>query len=80
MYRLILLGVAITVTAVWAQDPPAEDESATEPEAEAVEAPAEEEVDDFEIDTQDYTENDEDVFRPTDVVSFEQSVVFPVDI
>jgi hypothetical protein len=78
MYRLILLGVAITVTAVWAQDPPAEDESATEPEA--VEAPAEEELDDFEIDSQDYTDDDEDVFRPTDVVSFEQSVVFPVDI
>jgi len=78
MYRLILLGVAITVTAVWAQDPPDEDESATEPEV--VEAPAEEELDDFEIDSQDYTDDDEDVFKPTDVVSFEQSVVFPVDI
>ena len=81
MYRLIMLAILVTATAVWAQDVPSEDESATEPEAEAVEGVSEEDLEDLDIDGQaDHTEDDEDVFKPTDVVSFEQSVAFPVDI
>lgn len=81
MYRLIMLAILVTATAVWAQDAPSEDESATEPETEAVEGFSEEDLEDLDIDGQeDHTEDDEDVFKPTDVVSFEQSVAFPVDI
>jgi len=81
MYRLILLVVFATVTAVWAQDPASEDEPASEPVTEAVEELSEEELADMELDSQeDHTEDDEDVFKPTDAVSFQQSVNFPVDI
>ena len=42
---------------------------------------SEEELDDLDLDSQeDHTEEDEDVFKPTDVVSYQQSVPFPVDI
>ncbi len=81
MYRLILLVVFVTATTVWAQDPAPADKSATESEAETVEGLSEEEFEDLEIDSQeDHTEEDEDVFKPTDVVSFTQPVPFPVDI
>ena len=81
MYRLILLVVFATASAVWAQDPAPEDESVSEPETEAIEGLTAEELADLELDSQeDHTEADEDVFTPTDVVSFQQSVNFPVDI
>lgn len=81
MYRLILLAIFATATAVWAQDPVAEDESVSEPETETVEELTAEELADLDLDSQqDHTEDDEDVFTPTDVVSFQQSVNFPVDI
>ena len=42
---------------------------------------SEEELDDLDLDrNQDHTEEDEDVFKPTDAVSYQQSVPFPVDI
>ena len=79
MYRLILLAIFATATAVWAQDPASEDEPVSEPET--VEGLTEEELEDLGLDDQeDHTEEDEDVFKPTDVVSFQQSVNFPVDI
>ena len=79
MYRLILLAIFATATAVWAQDPAPEDESVSEPET--VEGLTKEELEDLDLDDQeDHTEEDEDVFKPTDVVSFQQSVNFPVDI
>ena len=79
MLRLIPFAIVIATAAAWAQDPPSEDETAPEPEA--TEAISEEDPDDFDIDSQeDHTEEDEDIFTPTDVVSFEQSVMFPVDI
>ena len=54
----------------------------SEPETETVEELSAEELADLELDSQgeDHTEEDEDVFTPTDVVSFQQSVNFPVDI
>ncbi len=81
MYRLILLAIFVTATTVRAQDPPPADESATESETDTVEALSGEEFEDIDIDSQeDHTEEDEDVFKPTDVVSFTQPVPFPVDI
>lgn len=81
MYRLILLVIFATTTAVWAQDTATEDESVNESETETVEGLTEEELEDLDLDSQeDHTEEDEDVFKPTDVVSFQQSVNFPVDI
>lgn len=81
MYRLILLFVFATATVVWAQDPAPEDEPVSVPETDALEGLSEEELADLELDSQeDHTKDDEDVFTPTDVVSFQQSVNFPVDI
>ena len=81
MYRLILLAILATATAVWAQESTPDDESANTPDTEAVDESAAEELDDIVLDNQeDHTEDDEDVFKPTDVVSYSQSVAFPVDI
>jgi hypothetical protein len=81
MYRLILLAVFVVATSVWAQDPTPADESATESETKTVEGLSEKDFEDLDIDSQeDHTEEDEDVFKPTDVVSFTQPVPFPVDI
>jgi hypothetical protein len=81
MYRLILLAKLLTATTLWAQDPPPADESATESETETIDGLSDEEFEDLDIDSQqDHTEEDEDIFKPTDVVSFTQPVPFPVDI
>ena len=81
MYRLILLAFFATATAVWAQESAPDEEQVSEPETETVEGISEEELEDLDLDGQeDHTEDDEDVFKPTDVVSFQQSVNFPVDI
>jgi hypothetical protein len=81
MYRLIVLAIFVTATAAWAQDPAPEDEAVSEPEKGALEGLSAEELDDLDLDSQeDHTEEDEDVFKPTDAVSFQQSVNFPVDI
>ncbi len=81
MHRLLILTIFALATAVWAQEPASEDASAAEPEAEETETLSEDEFEDFDIDSQeDHTEDDEDVFKPTDVVSYQQSVAFPVDI
>ena len=66
---------------VVAQDDESDGEAATETAPETVEELTEEELDDLDLDrNQDHTEEDEDVFRPSDVVSYQQSVPFPVDI
>jgi hypothetical protein len=81
MYRLIVLAILVTATAAWAQDPAPEDAAVSEPEKDALEGLSAEELDDLDLDGQeDHTEEDEDVFKPTDAVSFQQSVNFPVDI
>lgn len=81
MYRYILMVLFATATAVWAQDQSADEEAATESAAKTVEEMTEAELDDLDLDdNQDYTEEDEDVFIPSDVVSYQQSVPFPVDI
>lgn len=81
MYRLIMLMVLILATAVWAQDPAADEDPVTTPPSEEVEGLTEEELEDLNIDGQeDHTEEDEDVFKPTDAVSYSQQIRFPVDI
>lgn len=81
MYRLLLLAIIATATAVWAQETTPEDEAVTEIESETPDGMSEEEFEDLDLGNQDdHTEEDEDIFKPTDAVSFEQSVPFPVDI
>jgi len=81
MYRIILLAIVVMATAVAAQESTPEDEVATESASETVEGISDEEFEDLDLGNQDdHTEEDDDVFKPTDAVSFEQSVPFPVDI
>jgi len=85
MFRLILMTLFVVATAVWAQDDTTDDEAVTEsvPRSvpQSVEEMSDEELDDLDLDrNEDHTEEDEDVFKPSDVVSYQQSVPFPVDI
>ena len=85
MNRLILLVLLAAASGVWAQEPESAEEAApeaaSETESESFEGLTDEELADLDLDSQsDHTEADEDVFTPTDVVSFQQSVNFPVDI
>ena len=81
MVRLIIFMVLLSGAAVWAQDDAPQDDAANEPETETEDVLTAEELEDLDLDSQeDHTEEDEDVFKPTDVVSFEQSAKFPVDI
>jgi hypothetical protein len=80
MHRYMLIILFAIVTTVWAQDD-ATDEDAAEPVPEAADEVEEDEFYDFELDEiEDHTEEDDDIFRPTDVISVQQSVPFPVDI
>ena len=80
MLRLLPVLIFAIGSAAWAQDD-ATDDAATETTPESVDELSEEELDDLDLDrNEDHTEEDEDVFRPTDVVSYQQSVPFPVDI
>ena len=81
MYRLILLAFVAFATSVSAQDPVSDDETSPDSGEETVEGLSEEELEDLDIDSQqDHSEDDEDVFKPTDVVSYTQPVSFPTDI
>lgn len=63
----------------------AEDEEASEPDAgsqsDTIDAAAEDEfeLDELDINT-DHTEEDEDIFVPSEEVSYQQSIPFPTDI
>jgi hypothetical protein len=62
-------------------EPEVELETEPEPDADPFEGLTAEEFEDLDIDGQeDHTEEDDDVFKPTDAVSYQQSVQFPVDI
>lgn len=88
MYRLVLLAMMATATAAWAQDSVPEDEvdadaaaeveELTEAEKKARERELIESV--LEDEPIDYSGEDEEVFKPTDDVLFEQSLPFPTDI
>ena len=88
MYRLILLATFTAATAVWAQDSTPEDEADADSVAEVEElTEAEEEAKEKELiesvledEPIDYSGEDEEVFKPTDDVLFEQSIPFPPDI
>ena len=81
MYRLILIFMFTVATVVWAQEDATDDEATTDSATETAEELTDDEFDDLDLDrNQDHTEEDEDIFKPTDVVSYQQSVPFPVDI
>ncbi|MCH8308489.1 MAG: hypothetical protein IH930_10160 [Proteobacteria bacterium] len=81
MKHLITLLLALFLVSVsWAQD--SQESSDTEAEvAEVAEvAEAAEEEDDSDLDEQGYGQEDEDDFIPSQEVSADQSLAFPVDI
>lgn len=82
MKRLSILTVMLLTLSVFA----AEEEVVFEPDARPVVSEEEEQggvdidtLEEIDINT-DHTEEDEDVFIPTDEVSYQQSVPFPTDI
>lgn len=78
MKHLITLLLALFLVSVsWAQD--SQESSDTEAEVAEVAEVAEEE-DDSDLDEQGYGQEDEDDFTPSQEVSADQSLAFPVDI
>jgi TATA-binding protein-associated factor Taf7 len=76
MKHLITLLLALFLAAVsWSQD--SEESSDTESEVAEV---AEEEEDESDLDEQGFEQEDEDDFTPSQEVSADQSLAFPVDI
>ena len=82
MKRMAILTVLLLTMSVFA----AEEEVVYEPDARPVVSEEEEEggvdldtLEDIDINT-DHTQEDEDVFIPTEEVSYQQSVPFPTDI
>lgn len=85
MIRSIFILLLFLTAAVLAQDGPSEDEAAPETSSESVDEGQDEGLDDeLEDDilsgNQDHTEDDEDIFVPTEEISFQQSIPFPTDI
>ena len=81
MYRMIFALLFVLASSAWAQEDPSAADPAADAATESVEPASAEDLGDPVLDDQaDHTEDDEDVFKPTDVVSYEQSVPFPVDI
>ncbi len=76
MKHLITLLLALFLATVsWSQD--SEESSDTESEVAEV---AEEEEDESDLDEQGFEQEDEDDFTPSQEVSADQSLAFPVDI
>ncbi len=72
-----LLVVLFLASISWSQD----SEESSDTEAEAAEAAeVAEEADDSDLDEQGYGQEDEDDFTPSQEVSADQSLAFPVDI
>ncbi len=69
-----LLVVLFLASISWSQD----SEESSDTEAEAAEVA--EEADDSDLDEQGYGQEDEDDFTPSQEVSADQSLAFPVDI
>jgi len=79
MKHLITLLLALFLAAVsWSQD--SEESSYTESEVAEVAEVAEEEEDESDLDEQGFEQEDEDDFTPSQEVSADQSLAFPVDI
>ena len=88
MYRLVLLAMLPMMSAVWAQESAPDEDAATdaveetEELTEAEKAARERELIESVLEDEpiDYSGEDEEVFKPTDDVLFEQSLPFPPDI
>ncbi len=79
MKHLITLLLALFLAAVsWSQD--SEESSDTESEVAEVAEVAEEEEDESDLDEQGFEQEDQDDFTPSQEVSADQSLAFPVDI
>lgn len=76
-HLITLLLTLFLVSVSWAQD--SQESSDTEAEVAEV-AEAAEEEDDSDLDEQGYGQEDEDDFIPSQEVSADQSLAFPVDI
>tara|TARA_B100001059_G_C17707301_1_gene513508 strand:- start:520 stop:762 length:243 start_codon:yes stop_codon:yes gene_type:complete len=80
MYFLIILIFSLNQNMVHAQDSSVEDE----PEKDLISNAEDDSEENIEDITQDidgnYTEEDEDVFKPSDEVLYSQQIRFPVDI
>ena len=77
MIRPVFLLSFFLMGVVLAQDEAVEDESTTE----AVSESTDDAEDDVVLDgSEDHSADDEDIFVPTDEVSYQQSVPFPTDI
>ena len=80
MKHLITLLLALFLAAVsWSQDSEESSDTDTETEVTEVTEVAEEE-DDSDLDEQGFEQEDEDDFTPSQDVSADQSLAFPVDI
>ena len=80
MIRILLLLMALSITAALAQDATDPETDPTEEAPEAVDEVAEE-LPEFEDDLDEfYPVEDEDAFIPSENVAFGQSIPFPTDI
>ena len=84
MIRFIIPAALLVFrAAAGAQEPASQEKPAAEQESAAAteDGNADDELDDFVLETnRDFTKDDEDVFIPSEKVSFEQSIPFPTDI
>lgn len=89
MIRTIIILSLFLTTAVLAQDGASQDEAVSETGDDPVESSTDDAQDDSLDDdleddilsgNQDHTEDDDDIFVPTDEISFQQSIPFPTDI
>lgn len=80
MNRSIFFLLLLLALPVSAQDEASEDEPVTDPASETAEDEIDEVLDDILGGNQDHTEEDEDIFVPTEEISYQQSIPFPTDI
>lgn len=80
MIRSIMILLLFLTATVLAQDEVSEDDAATETSESERDSGDDEFEDDILSGNQDHTEDDEDIFVPTEEISFQQSIPFPTDI
>jgi hypothetical protein len=88
MYRFILVMLFAVATVALAQEDSSDDaatetttEAADDATTEAADETTDDEFADLDLDrNDDHTQDNDEDFKPTDVVSYQQSVPFPPDI
>ncbi len=80
MYLLVILLIFLNQNVVYAQDSSVEDKP-IKSSIDVSEEDSDENLEDILLDAdENYSEDDEDVFKPSDEVSYSQQIRFPVDI